>query len=254
VTDLASALAAVPADIVTALAREYGALQSRFARQDWAPASLNGGRFAEALVRYLEWKQSGHYTAIGAQLPRERILNAVRSDPTMDPGLRLHVLKCAELLLDVRNRRDVAHLGHDVDVNEMDTHLVLRLAAWSLGEIIRQEGSVPPGDRQTLLDRLSSRAVPLVEEIGGELVVLSTSLDASDRALVALYHAHPDAISIVDLQKAVGYGNLSRFRSSVLGALARRRRVYIAADGVHITRLGVAHVESQISLQIDLVT
>lgn len=249
---LKSALGAVPADIADALGREYGDLESRYSRADWAPASLNGGRFAEALIRYLQWKQNGTFTAVGAQLEREKTLNRVKSDASVDASLRLHVSKCAELLLDVRNHRDVAHLGRDVDVKEMDSHLVLRLAAWSLSEVIRQEAAVSASDRQQLVDRLSAKTVPLVEEIGGELVVLSTSLDAGDRSLVVLYHAHPEPVGIDQLRKSAAYTNSSRFRSSVLGSLQRDRLIHLRGIDVHITRLGIARAESVIQLTLNV--
>ena len=56
--ELIGALNHLPAQIVKALENEYGKMESRFARRDWAPAELSGGRFAEALFRYMEWKES----------------------------------------------------------------------------------------------------------------------------------------------------------------------------------------------------
>ena len=68
-TSLKTVLPNVPADIVDALETEFADLESRFARRDWAPAELNAGRFAEAVLRFLEWRESGgSYTPVGTRL------------------------------------------------------------------------------------------------------------------------------------------------------------------------------------------
>ncbi len=122
---LQSVLPSVPSDISNALGEEFIELKTRFARQDWGPAELNGGRFAEAALRFLEWKESGSaYTPIGQQLNRSKILGSIRKNTAFPEGLRFHVASCIEILMDIRNKRDVAHLGATVDVNEMDARLV----------------------------------------------------------------------------------------------------------------------------------
>jgi len=149
---LRDALPNIPCDVVDALETEFRNLESRFARRDWGPAELNGGRFAEAVSRFLEWRESGgHYTPIGRQLDRQEILNRVRNNSSLPDGLRFHVAKCGQILMDIRNRRDVAHLGTVINVDEMDAHLVMRLAAWILAEIVREESNLSAQDAQALI-------------------------------------------------------------------------------------------------------
>jgi len=59
-----STLSSVPAEIVNIIEKEYIDLESRFSRRDWSPGELNGARLAEAIFRYLEWKEAGRYTPI----------------------------------------------------------------------------------------------------------------------------------------------------------------------------------------------
>lgn len=149
---LRNVLPNIPSDIGDALETEFRNLESRFARRDWGPAELNGGRFAEVVLRFLEWRESGgHYTPIGMQLNRQAILNRARNNPSLPDGLRFHVAKCSEILMDIRNRRDVAHLGTVINVDEMDAHLVMRLAAWILAEIVREESNLSAQDAQALI-------------------------------------------------------------------------------------------------------
>jgi len=176
---LRSALAGLPADIAGALETEFLELERRFGMGDRGPAELNGGRLADAMVRLLDWKRTGSYTPMGQQVNRQAVLSACRQDPAIPDSYRSHLTTCIELLMDVRNRRDVAHHGAAVGVNEMDTPLVIRVAAWSLAEIVRVEAALPPADAQSLIDSLAEKEIPLVEEIGGDLFVLASDLPAA---------------------------------------------------------------------------
>lgn len=251
-TSLNSAISGVPPEISDALRKEYQNIESRFVRRDWGPAELNGGRFAEAVLRYLEWKQSGiHYTPIGSQLNRQSIVKNILSDTKISDGLRFHVLNCAELLLDIRNKRDVAHLGNQVDVCEMDSRLVLRLAKWTLAEIIREEASLLPKDIQEVIDNLSVKEIPLVEEIDGDILVVGKHLQAIEQALVVLYHSYPGSVEIKILCQAVRYKNLARLKG-LLEEKANDRIVHIKGDSVFLTSYGSSWVEKYINMQLKI--
>lgn len=238
----------VPPAIAVALEKEFAHIQQRFSRRDWGPSTLNGGRFAEALFRYLEWKGSGGpYTPIGQQLDRSSIASRVRRNAKIPQGVRFHVLSCAELLMDIRNRRDVAHLGPTLDVNEMDSRLVLRLASWALSEIIREEAQLPHSSIQNVIDRLSSKQVSLVEEIDGDLVVVATNLPAKDRALVALYHCYPNSMDIDSLRRATQYKNQTRFRK-LLDQEQKDGKLVLIGDHAFLTAKGAAWIEKHIEL------
>lgn len=251
VSVLPSMLQSVPAEIVSVLENEYGELEARFARRDWGPAELNGGRFAEAVLRYLEWKESGSFTALGKQLNRSNLVNRVRTGTHIPDGTRFHVTACAELLMDLRNKRDVAHLGGVVDVNEMDAHLVMRLSSWALAEIVREESGLTPRRVQELIDQLSARRVALVEEIAGQLVVVATELTAVERALVVLYHIFPGSMATTDIQRAIKYSNGSRLRS-LLKRQESAGLVHRAGDSCYLTRKGAVWVEGYVDLRLDV--
>lgn len=238
----------VPSDITAALETDYAELAGRFARGDWGAASLNGGRMAESLFRYLEWRSSGEYTPIGTQIRnRDATLNRIEQDTSLEDGVRFQLRRIADLLFDVRNKRDVAHLGTDVDVREMDSRLVLRLASWAVGEVVRVHSQLPTHEIQALLDRLAATHSPLVEEIDGELVVLATELDAPKRALAGLYSQYPEEVELGSLRAACKYGNVTRFRK-YLERLAKDALVHQTANGYVLTRKGVAWVEENLDL------
>jgi len=249
---LTALLPHIPRDIANALQKEFADLESRFARRDWGPAELNAGRFAEAVLRFLEWKESGRqYTPVGKHLNRQRILKEVRVNSSLPDGLRFHVSLCSEILMDIRNKRDVAHLGAVVDVDEMDARLLLRLASWVVAEIVREEGNLSARDAQALIDRLSSRNLSLVEEVEGDLVVVATNLPAIQRALVALYHLYPRPMEMGLLRVTIGYQNSTRFREMIADQ-AKKGIVHLKAKKVYLTAKGAAWVDKNIDMRLEI--
>lgn len=248
---LCGVLGIVPSELSDALDREFTCIARRHAIRDWQPSELNGGRFAEAVLRFLEWRQKGQYTPLGTKPDRSKILSSARNDVSLPDSYRSILPSCVDILMDVRNHRDVAHLGTDVDVNEMDARLLRRVSSWVLAEIVREEASVPPVQVQSLIDVMSARQLPIVEEIDGQPLVLDTKLSARERALVALYHRHPESMSVACLQKAVQYRNVTRFREILRGEVTEAR-VWMSGDSCRLTSKGAAWVEANIDLHLAL--
>lgn len=249
---LSAALPSVPTAITNALEQEFGELESRFSRHDWGPSELNGGRFAEALLRYLEWKDTGGvFTPIGTQLDRLRIQNGVANNSSLPDGIRFGVSRAVDMLLDIRNKRDVAHLGTTIDVNEMDSRLVMRISSWALAELVREEAGLSASDSQVLIDRLSERRIPLVEEVGGDLIVVATNLSAGKRALVALHKKYPKPTKVADLQSSVKYSHSTRFRG-ILEAYSRDGLVHLKDGNAYLTGKGVSWVDKNIPMKLEL--
>lgn len=251
---LTSAFGAIPIDIVNAITKEYTELESRFSRHDWAPGELNGGRFAEAVLRYLEWKESGgsSFTPFGTQINRSSIIHRISSNPNMPDGLRFLVPKCSELLLEIRNKRDVAHPVNIVNVDEMDSRLALRLVNWVLSEIIRVEASLSTKDIQEIIDGLSVKEISLIDDIDGDIVFVGTHLKAIDRVLVALYYEFPNSIKLTKLRQIVKYSHSTKFRDEVVNVLAKDGKAYLKDENVFITSKGIAWLEKHIDLQLKI--
>jgi hypothetical protein len=239
---LGQALAGIPEEVAQSIETELAGLMQRFGKRDWSPSELNGGRLAEAVLRYLEWKNEGTFTPLGKQLNRSRIVGGVKNNVALEESVRIHIPRAAELIMDVRNRRDVAHLSSEVDVNEMDSQVVLRLGSWLVAEIVRLESGLAPSECQTLVDSLTVKYVPLVEIFGGDAVVVAPQLKARDRVLVALYHAHPFPVDLTVLRASVKYGNVSRFKTLVV-QLDKSGLVHAKDSAVYLTNLGVNEAE-----------
>ena len=243
-------LASLPLELAEALEREFSKLRGRYGRQDWEPGQLNGGKFAEAMFRYVEWRDTGTYTPLGKQVRRKEIISRGANNTALAESVRLQIPAIAELIADVRNRRDVGHLRGAVSVNGMDASLVMACASWLLAEIVRLESGISPAEAQRMVDSLVERQVPIIEEINGEPVVLNTKLNAISRVLTLLYKKHPERIPLKTLQRWVKYRNTTHFRN-LLEANVREAMLVMNDDGVRLTLKGTAYVEKNIDLSME---
>lgn len=247
---LSEHLAALPADIADALEREYSSVLEHFQLGEWDDAQVDAGRFAEAVLRYLQWKMSGRYTAIdGKNKPnRKSVVNRARDDTSLPPSARLQLPSSVELMLDFRNNRNSAHLG-PVDADRLDATCVANLVIWAMAEIVRIETQRDSTEVQSLLDAMAVRRIPLVEFVEGEPIVTDPSMPASDRALVLLYQ-HNAPIGRKILREWTGYKNASRWMPMVLAPLERKKLVAIRSDRVYLLARGAARAEELLSAEL----
>lgn len=245
----------VPRELLERLLDEYIDLKRQFALGRYRPQELHGGRFAETFLRILEHLNdpTQPYTPIGQQLDRQRTVNRVRNNGALHPSLRVFILSSLGILLDVRNRRDVAHIGGDVNPNYADSRLVCQLADWSLAEFIRLYYHCPIGEAQSIVDRINQVRIPIVAEVEGFVRIQDISLGAADRTLVALYQKKPEKQRDTDLMAWVQYKNSSRYKSEILRRLHGEALIHYDENGYcSLLPKGVIYVERNIDLELTL--
>ena len=93
----------LPIDLVQSLELEFQKLHQEYFLGHWEPSQLDGGRFAEAVFRILEYKDKGNFTQVGTQLKILKIIPSVENSTSLPESLRFHVLKLAELIFDFRS-------------------------------------------------------------------------------------------------------------------------------------------------------
>lgn len=243
-------LNSLPSDLVTALQTEFQKLHQQYFLGKWEPAQLDGGRFAEAVLRIVEYKNRGSYTSIGTQLNRKQIVNTVVQNATLVESVRFQILSLAELVLDFRNKRNVGHLG-SVDVNEMDSNFVLSAANWIVAELIRLETQMSPDDAQAEIKKIIERRVPIIEEIGGRLKCLNPKLGAKEKALVFCYQKYPEPVSLDELNDWTQYSNKGVLRKQ-LQDLDKDGHLDFRDDVAQLTKKGLLWVEKNIPFELEV--
>lgn len=240
----------LPNDLAGALREEYQKLHSQYFLGRWEPSQLDGGRFAEVVLCIVELENTGNFTPIGTQLNRQVIVRSAEQNTTLPDSLRFQIPRLAELILDFRNKRNVAHLGK-INVNEMDSTFVLHAANWIIAELIRSETQMSPDDAQEEIKKIIERKVPIVEEIGGRLKCLDTNLDVKRKVLVFCYQKFPSGISLDDLFNWTEYSNRGVLRKQ-LADLNKDGRIDFRNDVARLTKKGLIWVEKNISFELEV--
>ncbi len=243
-------LNSLPSDLVIAVQTEFQKLHRQYFLGNWEPSQLDGGRFAEHIFRVIEYKQTQTFTPIGTTIPRVRIFNSASQDTSLPESIRFHILKLADLILDFRNKRNVAHPG-DIDVNEMDSNFVIQAANWIIAELIRIETQMTPSDAQSEIKKIIERKVPVIEEIDGRLKCLNPKLSAKEKALVFCYQKYPQKIALDNLVDWMDYSNKGMLRKELL-VLHKDGRLDFRNDFAQLTKRGLLWVEKNISFELEI--
>ena len=243
----AFASAQCPAELVDALLDAYKEAKRRFYLGDHRPQAVEGGRFAEAAYRILEWIKDQRFTPLGdKKFNTGTIVTQLENATQLDDAVRFHLPRALRVIYDVRNNRDTGHLGKgDINPNLMDATLVLAVMDWVLAEFVRHFDGLPAAEAQSLIDGLVTREVPVIEEIAG-LPVANRKLPTRQMVLLLLYRAGTDAgIEISELMRLMRTTHRSNLLRSV-DLLVRGQTVFhdTRSDRAHITAKGLRLVES----------
>lgn len=247
---IASLQSSLPKDVLTELLNEYRFIKQQFFLGKFRPAELNGGRFAECVLRLLEHVDKGSYTPFGTQIKSEDVINRIPNNTNLPSTVRFFIPRLVRVILDVRNKRDVAHVGGEVNPNYSDSLLIVHSVDWILTEIVRHYHSCSMDQAAAIVATINENQVPIIDDIDGFIRVLDTSLKAQDKVLVILYSKHPDKVSEQDLRKWIEYKNPTNFRNGVLSALHKEALVHYENGMCVLTRKGIIHVEKNIPSNI----
>ncbi len=243
-------LSGLSEDLVNALRNEFQKLHKEYFLGRWEPSQLDGGRFAETVLRIVEEKNIGRFTPIGTSLNRLAIIRSAERNTALEDSLRLQIPRLAGLILDFRNNRNVAHLG-DIDANEMDSTFVLHSANWIVAELIRLETQMDPDDAQAEIKKIIERKVPIIEAIGGRLKCLDSGLDVKQKSLVFCYQKYPSQVSLNKLFDWTKYSNKGVLRRQLI-SLDKDGRIDFRNDIARLTKLGLLWVEKNISFELEI--
>jgi hypothetical protein len=253
ILEAAKVFASLPPGLRKPLIEEYQTIATNYAEHRWRPSELTGGRFSEVVYTVLEGEVSGTFAAAPSKPANIRnACLALENQPNTgrpgDRSIRVLIPRTLLTLYEVRNNRNVGHVGGDVDPNMMDATVVFALASWVLAELIRIYHSTTTAEAQEVVDALSERKLPLVWSPGGELKrVLDTSLGAADQTLLIL-HLSVGWVKEQDLFNSVEYSNASVYRSKVIAKLHKDRMIEYDKTGkrARISPKGSGYVEKEI--------
>jgi hypothetical protein len=244
-----SLAAQVPAPLVKALLDAYAELKDNFNFERFRPSELEGGRFAEAAIRIVQHLAMGSNDPMGKPLPPfDKIVASLEKVPSASAhdSLRIHIPRVLWAVYGIRNRRDVGHIGGDVNPNRADAYFVVALCDWVLAELIRLTFNCALIDAQGMVDDLVERKLPIIQDFGGFQKILRTDLTIPDRILLLAYRSGMNGVDIDDLQRW-----LKPAKPGAVGVAVLRldRKAFLHRNGSQcfITYTGTRYVEENMS-------
>lgn len=194
-----AALSAIPSGLRDPLLKEYGTIVQNFLEQRWLPSELHGGRFSETVYTILDGQAKKSYASAPAKPS-----NFVDACKKLESNTQPHVPRSFQILIprmlpalyEVRNNRNVGHVGGDVDPNHMDAVVVLSMSNWIMGELVRVYHNLTTAKAQELVDALAEVRLPAVwTGDDGVKRVLETSLKLNEEILLLAAVSMPDVTS-----------------------------------------------------------
>jgi hypothetical protein len=239
-----------PTDILITLLDEYQHIKQQFFLRKFQPAELNAARFSECTIRLIEFLDTGKYTPFGKQLDTQKIINRVTNNINLPEGIRFFIPQLIRVLLDIRNKRNVAHVGGEVNPNYSDSLFVSHSTDWILIELIRNYHTNSIDEARKIVESIIETKIPVIAEIDGFIRVQNTKLKSDQKTLLILYYKQPDKLLDVDLMKWIRYTNTSRYRTDILKSLDDDALIHYENGYCEILPKGIVYVEKNISPEL----
>ena len=223
-------LAGLPAGLRGPLIASYQEIAANYFEHRWEPAELNGGKLSEIVFTVIEGAIQGAFAAAPSKPPN--MVDACRGLEKLpavttrvgDRSLRILIPRVLTALYEIRNNRNVGHVGGEVDPNHLDATVVFSMASWVVAELVRIFHNVSTEEAQESVDALIERRIPLIWEVGSVRRVLDPNMPARDQTLVLLYQ-RSGWVPEKELFSSVEYSSSATFRARVLTALHDKRLI-----------------------------
>jgi hypothetical protein len=240
----AQAFSQLPTKLRDDLLNAFTEIVSYVAEGRWGPAELNGGKLCEAAYSICEGVVSGTMSARSSKPPNMvAACQALEKTPASAAprSIRIQIPRMLVALYEIRNNRNVGHVGGDVNPSRMDAVCVLQVSKWIVAELLRVLHQLPVDEAAELVDALVEREISLVWKVGGKKRVLDPTMSMKDKTLLLL-HASAGPVAEKEVFGWVEHSNASVYRRDILRNAHKAKLVEYDADTktVAISPIGVA--------------
>jgi len=210
-----TALSNLPSGLRSPLLEEFGQIVRNYMEHRWTFAELYSGRFCEVVYTILDGHGKKSY-ADAPQKPKDFIAacRTLETCSSVPRSFQILIPRLLPALYEIRNNRNVGHVGGDVNPDFMDSSFAVAAASWIMAELIRVFHGLDTAEAQRLVDDLSERRIPLVWKSGDLRRVLRPELSLKDQVLLLLGSASTRVL-LDTLLSWTGYKNARYFRRCI---------------------------------------
>lgn len=247
-TSLGTVLSVIPDGLKKPLLEEYNSIIQNYLERRWTSSELSGGKFCEIVFSILDGHAKGVYAT--APFKPSNFVDACKkleNNSHVPRSFQILIPRMLPSLYEIRNNRNVGHVGGDVDSNHMDSLAVVSMSGWVLGELIRVFHNVSVSDAQKTVDFITDRKIPLVWVSGDVKRILNPSTSLKDQILL-LIGSQSSKTKAKDLNDWIEYKDKAYFMKT-LRQLHKARLINLSKDESEMEILppGTKHVETLIS-------
>jgi len=240
-------------ELVKALLNAYFELKEHYYLGKHRPSELEGGRFAEVAVRCLQKLGNGEFTPLNKNL--KPFVEEVKALENAGGGqahesIRIHIPRLLLPIYGVRNRRDVGHVGGDVNPNFADSTLVMTICDWVLAELIRLTYNCSLEEAQGIVDGLVERKIPILQEFDGFIKVLNPKMSIQDKMLSILYCKNKEGASEAQIKVWLKKVGLAQIMTALNRLENNKCFVHRSKKLCRITHTGIKYVEENIPFNL----
>jgi len=237
-------------NLVGRLLKHYKILKQEFFFDQYESSQLNCAKFGEVVMRILEYITKGNYTSLGKTVSLDTLAKELEQLPKdqFPDSIRIHIPRILRATYDIRSKRGVTHIGK-INPNLMDATFVVSACDWIMAEFIRLYHTEDLDEAQRIIGSIVERKVPIIEQFGDDLKVLTPKLPVADKILLILYKKHPNYVSTSDLKNWIKTKSPTHI-TTVLRQLDDDAMVYRKEKKNKITRKGIEYVEKNLAKEI----
>lgn len=191
---------------VRAALKHFQAMITEFQQSAWEEAIGKSGKFVEAVLKAL-YVHAGKALPAAREFKAGKLMTELEQLPagSLDDSIKLTIPRACRFTYDIASNRGARHDPGEVDPNEMDASAVVAATSWILAEMLRyaQKGALDPARVRELVDGLTQRRYPLIEDVDGRVYFYVPEASARAVALLSLWYKHPGRMTEAELVAAV---------------------------------------------------
>jgi len=216
----------IPDNLKNPLIEEFNSLHQNYLERRWRPAELSAGRFCEIVYSIIKGYADSSYPSSPSK-PRIFLASCrlLENSTQLPRSFRILIPRLLPSLYEVRNNRNVGHIGGGVDPSYMDSTFVISNVNWIMAELIRVYHNLEPNEAQSYIDKIVDLKTPLVWISNNIKRLLDPSLSLRDSALLLL-HSENRPITFETLKSWLDYDNDTYLRRNLRNLHGQRMIEY----------------------------